>query len=829
MDWWYRGGHVDARKILYRSRFEPVWNSLPQLTILAAMPGWGKRTWMEQCADHLTRERPAIRSFDAADLDSMVARADSGNESKPQRLALLDGRSAATEPTFWVTLAQILEARPWLSCVVATYDEPPHDLTALIGDVPATSEENLWGLIENAVVLNERDLAFNPEERANVTRLLVDEGLLRDLIPIGANELGCPYLIGQQITRLSRNENAGSWTPTDPSVVNHLLALLNTVETAEGFGRSHIGGAFEAARSFRSVTDDLLTAAGIEPRNASNAIRRFSDVPLFDHAIDDEVDRDAVSWRSSAWRAVAAAETDAMTTARLERGHEAVQGSGRTAAPLFYLLQLGRLREAEILVRRNFRWFLIFADAPLVESVISTAPDPRATPALVLLRAEFLQRERGLQPQLRGAVSDAVHSLRSWRASSLGEEIERSGLLAFGATLMGSHEHVRRYLDHVRELLATPSRLDEITDETDQRIRMVGACYLAYWAALQTDQHVAALELATQMLSLSRPDDRMYFYELVSLSTQQDFLGVRSLSPSGAQPPSEPHSQSIPLIYLEDARDAEAASFLTPLLARELSRSRSAVDGLILLVQGLIGYEGLSVPFVEAVTRRSSESWRNRQPSSFIVCSAVIALASMGARNEARSWVATLGEQTDVFSSLAHGFLSLWEGEPLRAIEHLHDIRDPQMPRFEVCAQVLTAAAHAVRADESRALMALTSLWRAYPSPRLIRFALRMIPQGVFEWLHGLRSEMPSPLAELFDDAQSDNRTIRWDSRPKLTMAEQEILRLLADGMSNQQIASARFVNVSTLRTQLKTLYRKLGVSGRTEALDALTRWDLTR
>lgn len=54
---------------------------------------------------------------------------------------------------------------------------------------------------------------------------------------------------------------------------------------------------------------------------------------------------------------------------------------------------------------------------------------------------------------------------------------------------------------------------------------------------------------------------------------------------------------------------------------------------------------------------------------------------------------------------------------------------------------------------------------------------------------------------------------------PELSQREQEVLRQLAEGLSNKEIARALSVSENTVKTHLANLYAKLGVSRRTEAL----------
>ena len=56
---------------------------------------------------------------------------------------------------------------------------------------------------------------------------------------------------------------------------------------------------------------------------------------------------------------------------------------------------------------------------------------------------------------------------------------------------------------------------------------------------------------------------------------------------------------------------------------------------------------------------------------------------------------------------------------------------------------------------------------------------------------------------------------------PNLTPRQQEILWLVAEGQSNKQIARRLSVAEGTIKNQLYSMYRVLGVSNRTEA----SRW----
>ena len=52
-----------------------------------------------------------------------------------------------------------------------------------------------------------------------------------------------------------------------------------------------------------------------------------------------------------------------------------------------------------------------------------------------------------------------------------------------------------------------------------------------------------------------------------------------------------------------------------------------------------------------------------------------------------------------------------------------------------------------------------------------------------------------------------------------LTAREKEVLKLVSQGASNQQIADALFVREVTVKTHLNSIFKKLKVSNRTQAV----------
>jgi ATP/maltotriose-dependent transcriptional regulator MalT len=61
----------------------------------------------------------------------------------------------------------------------------------------------------------------------------------------------------------------------------------------------------------------------------------------------------------------------------------------------------------------------------------------------------------------------------------------------------------------------------------------------------------------------------------------------------------------------------------------------------------------------------------------------------------------------------------------------------------------------------------------------------------------------------------------------ELTRRELEVLQLMAEGLSNKQMADRLFISENTVKTHCSRLFDKLGAGRRTEAVQVARRWSL--
>lgn len=76
----------------------------------------------------------------------------------------------------------------------------------------------------------------------------------------------------------------------------------------------------------------------------------------------------------------------------------------------------------------------------------------------------------------------------------------------------------------------------------------------------------------------------------------------------------------------------------------------------------------------------------------------------------------------------------------------------------------------------------------------------------------------PAVAGKLFNHIAGTNASIDTSLANTLSACEREVLRLLADGLSNADIAKELFLSEGTVRNYVSSLFIKLGVNDRTQA-----------
>jgi NarL family two-component system response regulator LiaR len=90
-------------------------------------------------------------------------------------------------------------------------------------------------------------------------------------------------------------------------------------------------------------------------------------------------------------------------------------------------------------------------------------------------------------------------------------------------------------------------------------------------------------------------------------------------------------------------------------------------------------------------------------------------------------------------------------------------------------------------------------------------------PEALVAALHRIAAgELVTPTAETMPAGDGIGR---WPGDEQgLTAREAEVLALVCQGFSNEEIADRAFLSLSTIKTHLRTIFRKTGVQNRTQA-----------
>ncbi len=88
-------------------------------------------------------------------------------------------------------------------------------------------------------------------------------------------------------------------------------------------------------------------------------------------------------------------------------------------------------------------------------------------------------------------------------------------------------------------------------------------------------------------------------------------------------------------------------------------------------------------------------------------------------------------------------------------------------------------------------------------------------------YVRRLLAALESPHANTTRPSAPGGHTRRQDQPlpERLTARESEVLALIAQGISNQEIAAQLFIEVSTVKSYVNRIFRKLGVESRTQAV----------
>lgn len=172
-----------------------------------------------------------------------------------------------------------------------------------------------------------------------------------------------------------------------------------------------------------------------------------------------------------------------------------------------------------------------------------------------------------------------------------------------------------------------------------------------------------------------------------------------------------------------------------------------------------------------------------------------------------------------VCGTAGNGEEAIFQALSLKPDVILMDINLPKVSGYEASRAILTAwptARIIVLTNQDDAVV-----MKKFLDLGIRGFLLKDIPaeqlvSGIYEVMDGKTIDLSSELAEKLKVAQNAST---HDPLSDLTEREQEVLRALSKGYSNQQLADLLTVSPKTVHNHLYNIYSKIGVSTRAEAI----------
>jgi two-component system NarL family response regulator len=153
----------------------------------------------------------------------------------------------------------------------------------------------------------------------------------------------------------------------------------------------------------------------------------------------------------------------------------------------------------------------------------------------------------------------------------------------------------------------------------------------------------------------------------------------------------------------------------------------------------------------------------------------------------------------------------------------LMDVRMPQQTGIEACTAVKDAAPNAriimltVSDDEADLYDAVKSGASGY---LLKDSSIEEVAQAIRVVADGQSLISPSMAIKLLDEFKQMARTDRQAvPTPRLTERELEVLRLVAQGLNNREIAKQLFISENTVKNHVRNILEKLQLHSRMEAV----------
>lgn len=188
-------------------------------------------------------------------------------------------------------------------------------------------------------------------------------------------------------------------------------------------------------------------------------------------------------------------------------------------------------------------------------------------------------------------------------------------------------------------------------------------------------------------------------------------------------------------------------------------------------------------------------------------------------RDGLRSLVRAMPD-AELVGEAADGLEAVALADSSRADVVVMDLRMPRIDGIEATRRILTGRSDvhilvvSMLDDDASVFAAMRAGARGYvlkgARHEEVTAAIRSVQRGEAIFGAGIAARMANYFAHLTPTVE--------DSFPELTRTERDVLRLLAEGLQNPQIAERLFLAPKTVRNNVSSILTKLNVADRTEA-----------
>ncbi|MCI2178020.1 MAG: helix-turn-helix transcriptional regulator [Ancrocorticia sp.] len=805
---------------------------IPRFSVLAALPGWGKTTFLTQTTRRARAASiPFIWLVSRDTVESFLQR---DGTDHPVYVFIDDVLTTATDP-LWIALGDYAARHPKYRFMVSSIDIPTFKAPDSV-DVTVRSEELLGFRPSELVTL------FNLNgAQTSITPLLekTDSPRIR--------ALRCPAIVRSYLETTTNPQHVGGW----PGLADHsgvaVLEELRKIPPAIWRESVMLQMLYQLA-SFRRASTHMLVSAQRLYHGDATAVSRIgdtaargpavalkqSDVPItvftahFDRlehlplgaiTTDQETGQRMFEWYDDVWKEIRKNSLYSHNWISLDQASEVSSQTGYTALRLFYTLETGNVDAAERDAYQNYRYWIVSADALTYEKLWSLPWHDIATrPGLLLLLGTLHIKNTGSVPQAKRFLLQALRLLEKLPTQTPHDQFVALTRRLHAHVLLGERRPASRILTSIWDMIrpGPDNIVNDLVSDDEAREGFAANLFFPLWAAIQLDRHAPAIYITRLMQTFKNPQSPTARIEEIAAQTEC-VLGGNGDPNHHLVVDGVLHTD--PLALLDAGRDDDACELITSFAARNHPvPSSSAADGLTLLIAALTQPQSLDPESIERVIKKSQHFWDDHKASSFVCASAAAAYLALGDANTARETL-RLAYRKDWFIRCALAAIYLAQADPSAALTTLaHAPHWENIPRARAIAATLSAAAYAQLKNDVSAIKQLEIL-NAAPVRYSARSALRLITDDDFDALTALSLDLPIPIQNVFTAASRDRRVFQRVKTLTLTPTEKELLRLAREGHSNGDIARIRVVSLNTVRSQMRTLFRKLEVTSRAEAV----------